>query len=437
MPHVRRSTFILTLTLGIVALGCDGGSDDVDGGGGDADCIGMDDGTACGTGLICVDEICVSSVCGDGFVDPAAGEECDDANDVAFDGCEPGACELTCTERSECDDGRTCNGAESCVDNVCASGTPPGDGAGCDLAEGGAGVCRAGMCVESGCGNGVPDGDEDCDDGNETNGDGCDNDCTFSCTMEGSDECSDGDVCNGVETCDIDTNACVAGEPLECDDGDECTANECDSETGCFFPLIDEDMDGHAPDSLACGTDCDDSDPDRFEGAEELCDGIDNDCNGIEDDGAPTWYVDCDGDGYASDTTGAGGPSCDPPSSPPAGCGGGGSWTSLRPIASSSTDCNDADPDARPDQTAYFKSIAAGGGYDYNCNGMTDYQYSTNAGVDGSASCPEVCFMGRCNCLGIVGWTSSTAPDCGESGTYSDCGRGCTRTTSTRTQRCR
>ncbi len=53
------------------------------------------------------------------------------------------------------------------------------------------------------------------------------------------------------------------------------------------------DQDGDGLTSL-CG-DCDDADPLRYEGAEELCDSVDNDCNGVVDDG---WAdEDADGDG--------------------------------------------------------------------------------------------------------------------------------------------
>lgn len=47
--------------------------------------------------------------------------------------------------------------------------------------------------------------------------------------------------------------------------------------------------------------DCSDLDPTAFPGAEESCDGVDDDCDGnIDEDGvdAPTWYADRDGDGH-------------------------------------------------------------------------------------------------------------------------------------------
>ncbi|MGZ5191168.1 MAG: putative metal-binding motif-containing protein, partial [Flavisolibacter sp.] len=46
-------------------------------------------------------------------------------------------------------------------------------------------------------------------------------------------------------------------------------------------------------------SDCDDNDPGKHPGATEICDGKDNDCNGLIDDGiGTTFYHDWDGDGY-------------------------------------------------------------------------------------------------------------------------------------------
>lgn len=66
------------------------------------------------------------------------------------------------------------------------------------------------------CGDGTPEGTEECDDGNEVDGDGCDGDCTWSCHDDG--ECSDDEPCNGIEACDLDSHTCLEGEPRA--DGD-------------------------------------------------------------------------------------------------------------------------------------------------------------------------------------------------------------------------
>src|SRR5688572_28294179 len=45
---------------------------------------------------------------------------------------------------------------------------------------------------------------EECDDGNSVIGDGCENDCSFTCvagTVIGDAKCDDRDSCNGAETC--------------------------------------------------------------------------------------------------------------------------------------------------------------------------------------------------------------------------------------------
>ncbi len=59
--------------------------------------------------------------------------------------------------------------------------------------------------------------------------------------------------------------------------------------------LSDDDGDGFTSD-----VDCDDSDPDTYPGAEEICDGIDNNCDGSIDDGLTflSWWLDNDGDGF-------------------------------------------------------------------------------------------------------------------------------------------
>ena len=91
--------------------------------------------------------------------------------------------------------------------------------------------------------------------------------------------------------------------------------------------------------------DCNDNEPDAFPDAPEVCDGADQDCDGLVDDGDPditgqdTFYADCDFDGQ-----GAGAPrvQCDAPQGAPV-CGG--RWLSLAAVGSLATsDCDDTDP---------------------------------------------------------------------------------------------
>ncbi len=96
-------------------------------------------------------------------------------------------------------------------------------------------------------------------------------------------ECDDGEFCNGEEEC-ID-NTCEMGEPIECGDGDECHMEYCDEDRdSCIEMLIAEDLDGDGFYGRPCGEDCFDDDAQVHPGAQERCNGIDDDCDGLIDE---------------------------------------------------------------------------------------------------------------------------------------------------------
>ncbi len=114
-------------------------------------------------------------------------------------------------------------------------------------------------------------------------------------------------------------------------------------------PPRDGDGDGYTEE-----VDCDDADPAVHPGAAEVCNGVDDDCDGevdIEDadiTGYTTWYVDSDGDGYGVEDQSADG--CEQPPN----------------TAEVAGDCDDRDPDAHPG--AYEVCDGA----DNDCDGLVD-----------------------------------------------------------------
>lgn len=186
---------------------------------------------------------------------------------------------------------------------------------------------------------------------------------------------ADGDGYTDSLDCDDDDPAvgAPAGRWLDADgDGfgdpahplDGCTTttesvgngDDCDDRDPNVHPLIvwydDVDGDGYG-DPLAgrpsCvqphGTvgnadDCDDTDAGTRPGALEVCNGLDNDCDGAPDNGAPlvTWYPDADGDGFGSDDVGLAVTACDPG----AVVGDAEAWSLT------SSDCDDTRPDVHP-----------------------------------------------------------------------------------------
>jgi cysteine-rich repeat protein len=307
-------------------------------------CAEAEDGTPCGPDTLCVGGACIQAGCGDGFVDSAAGEQCEDGNGTAFDGCEPDSCTFTCSADEVCADESPCNGAETCssTTHVCVPGTALADGNACTTREVPDGVCRgagsSAQCAARGCGNGVVDGTEDCDDMNAVSGDGCENDCRYTCTSDEDCVAIDANVCDVPDRCEVADHRCVPTTPLECDDALSCTDDTCDAASGCVHT---------------------DNGTGQF------------------------WYADCDRDGYAAGELGSM-QSCVTPSGPPAVCGAGGGWTSQRPITGQ-IDCLDANANVHPGATAYQPSaiagVPAGVDFDYNCDAVEEP-------LGASSSCP-------------------------------------------------
>jgi hypothetical protein len=126
--------------------------------------------------------------------------------------------------------------------------------------------------------------------------------------------CDDGVFCNGAERCDLE-EGCLPGTRETCNDENVCTLDRCD-EAGrsCEYSPRDLDEDGD-PDFFCDGGDCDDRNATVSSLREEICDdGIDNDCDGMDDEadcGAPP-HDTCDdaldvsaGGFFAVSTTGA------------------------------------------------------------------------------------------------------------------------------------
>jgi hypothetical protein len=150
----------------------------------------------------------------------------------------------------------------------------------------------------------------------------------------------------------VPASATSQGEAWSCtvtpEDGtDDGTTASASASVGC---MTDDDGDGHL--ALSCGgDDCDDGDDSAHPGAEERCDGVDNDCDGSvdEDDAvdAGTWYADSDGDGFGDATTTT--LACTAPTG----------------SVDDATDSDDGDPSVHPDAAE-----VCGDGIDNDCDGV-------------------------------------------------------------------
>ena len=157
------------------------------------------------------------------------------------------------------------------------------------------------------------------------------------------------EVCNGVDdNCDdvVDEDALDRETFYRDADGDRFGTSE---ET----TLACEPADGWVDNDL----DCDDDSDLVYPGADEICDYLDNDCDGETDEDGLTWYyTDADGDSYG-DEQDAGEETCGVPEGKVA----------------DNTDCDDADPEVNPDADEVCN------GLDDDCDGLVDPDTSLDA----------------------------------------------------------
>ncbi len=346
--------------------------------------------------------------CGGGGTSPSMGDAAAPRDAAVSDVAAMDRPTTACRVDRDCDDNIYCNGAEVCA----GPGAPGVDARGCRV---GPLPCPTGVscsemarsCSTGGCVDADRDGQRvrsatacpgdplalDCDDSDpdrytRTTGEICDGrnhdeDCNYITVGSMTDQDADNDTYFNEQCCNVIT------------DGTTYTADQVTAMGNARVKLENP--------HLVCGADCDDHNPAVHPGAPEVCNGIDDNCEGHIDEGLLALvYRDCDGDGDG-DENDPGVMGC--ADRLPVLCG-------FRAVQTH-TDCDDRDPRRRR-----RGAVETCDGIDNNCNGVVDTDGAglqcallppgtapmvqactdvvTCAGAVGSQTCDNTCHWGEC-----------------------------------------
>ncbi len=212
-------------------------------------------------------------------------------------------------------------------------------------------------------------------------------------------DCDDTDAVNNPgadEVCDGEDDDCDGA--VDEDDAIDAGIWHADADGDSFGDASAGTPACRAPSGyLADATDCDDRENTVYPGAAESCDGTDQDCDGVIDDGVEsTFYADSDGDGYGS--AGATASACSAPSG----------------YLSDATDCDDTDAAEHPGASELCD------GDDDNCDGVTDENSAIDAPywyADADADAYGDAADSAIACDAPVGYTAD-ATDCDDADEY-------------------
>ncbi len=193
-----------------------------------------------------------------------------------------------------------------------------------------------------------------------------------------------------VDDADDSVDACVGGTEAWADADGDGYGDPFSGAYSCDVPA----------DRVDNVLDCDDADASINPDAQEVCDGADNDCDGLLDDDddsidlgtTTTYFSDSDGDGYGAPGTGV--ESCRPPTD----------------TVLDNTDCDDTDASVNPGETE-----VVGDGKDGDCDGSEScYRDADDDGYRPDATSTVASADGDCSDAGEATASDPTG-DCDES----------------------